>query len=249
MDSFSFSDIILIFCDGACSGNPGPGGWGAIIASKDGHVYELGGSAKATTNNRMELSATIEALISIRETPGKVLVCTDSVYVIRGITQWIFGWRKRGWITADGKDVSNKDLWQALSLEISRRGKESPVDWRFVRGHQGIPGNERCDEIAVAYSKGNFVELYQGSLLKYPVPIYDLPPAEGLPDVKPKLEKEAAYSYISLVADHPMRHETWRECENRVKGQSGAKFKKSKSSEDEIKILESWGINPKRILK
>ena len=233
----------LIFSDGASSGNPGPGGWGTIIVSQDGHVTELGGGAAETTNNRMELTAVLRGLVAIEEIPGDVAVHTDSVYVIRGITQWCWGWMKRGWKTAEGTDVSNTDLWKKLISEVSRRGKDRPIQWRFVRGHSGVAGNERVDEIAVAFSKGKRIELYEGPLNRYDVPVFDLPDSFELPPMKPKGEaKAAAYSYVSLVNGVVERHSDWKSCEARVKGRSGAKFKKTASAEDEAEILESCGV-------
>lgn len=238
-----FNDTILIFCDGACSGNPGPGGWGAIVATPDGEVWEMGGSSSSTTNNKMELTSAIEALKSISSWDGNVLLCTDSVYVIRGATQWIWGWRKRGWLTADGKEVANRDLWEVLSAEMNRRQKKGKISWRFVRGHSGVPGNERCDELAVKFSKGEKPGLYRGPLLKYPVPIHDLPEEAPLPVMNSgSVTKAKPYSYLSLLDGRAERHLSWAECERRVKGRSGAKFKKAMSAEEEGLILRSWGV-------
>src|SRR4051812_46779463 len=161
---------ILIFADGACSGNPGPGGWGVIIVKPEGEVTEMGGGDRETTNNKMELTATISALDRIRDTPGKVDLHTDSVYVIRGITQWIWGWRKNGWKSAEGKEVLNQELWKQLSATLGERRQRHPdsqVEWKWIKGHSGVPGNERVDEIAVAYSQGRRPRLYEGALLGY----------------------------------------------------------------------------------
>ena len=133
---------IDIYTDGACSGNPGPGGWGAILAH-DGREKELSGGEKATTNNRMEMTAAIVALESLKE-PCAVVLYTDSEYVQKGITEWIHGWRRRGWKTADKKPVKNADLWQRLQTVESRHR----VEWRWVRGHSGHPYNERADALA-----------------------------------------------------------------------------------------------------
>jgi ribonuclease HI len=235
---------ILVYTDGACSGNPGPGGWGAIVARPDGRIRELGGAAEQTTNNQMEMLATIEALREVRDDDSPVTICTDSTYVIRGITQWIWGWQKKGWKTAEGKDVSNKELWQELAREVMHRKSHGEIAWRYVRGHIGVAGNERVDEIAVEFSKGRRPRLFVGPLLQYKVAIYDLPAAEALPEPKPKAEKVAAYSYVSVLGSMAMRHATWADCERRVKGKPGAKFKKAKSADDERAILVSWGINP-----
>lgn len=133
---------VEIFTDGACKGNPGPGGWGAVIRF-GAHEKELAGGESNTTNNRMELMAAIEALNALTR-PCHVVLTTDSNYVKDGITKWIFGWQKNGWRTADRKPVKNADLWQAL-LDAVRRHK---VEWRWVKGHAGHPDNERADRLA-----------------------------------------------------------------------------------------------------
>ncbi len=234
---------IIIFADGASSGNPGPGGWGAIIATPEGHVQELGGGDPQTTNNRMELLGTIASLARVIDRPEPIAVYTDSVYVIRGITQWIWGWRKKGWKTAEGKDVVNQDLWKKLSGILAERPRDArPVDWRWVRGHSGVPGNERVDEIAVAFSRRGGTSLFNGPLLEYGLAIHDIPENTDLPDQRPKAVKTAAHSYLSLLGSIPMRHKTWASCERRVKGQSGARFKKAMSADDESSILRAWGF-------
>ncbi|OKH87823.1 ribonuclease HI [Thalassospira sp. TSL5-1] len=134
--------IVSIFTDGACSGNPGPGGWGAILRYK-GVEKEMSGGETETTNNRMELMAAISALEAIKR-PCQVEIYTDSSYVRDGITKWVFGWQKRGWKTADKKPVKNVELWQRL-LEAARPHK---IEWHWVKGHAGHPENERCDELA-----------------------------------------------------------------------------------------------------
>jgi ribonuclease HI len=237
----------IIFSDGACTGNPGPGGWGSILVSPDGRVLELGGKDAETTNNRMELMGSIAALRALK-TPVEhpILLFTDSTYVIRGITQWIWGWRSRGWKNAEGNDVSNKDLWEELLRQVTRL-KPQTVQWKYVRGHTGVPGNERCDEIAVAFANGKWVELFEGPLLTYSVAIHDLPPDDGLPEMRPKEKKAPAHSYISYVHGVVMRHSTWPECERRVKGQPGAKFKKAMSAADEAVIISGWGLDPSRV--
>lgn len=135
-------DTVTIFTDGACSGNPGPGGWGAILRFR-GVEKELSGGDPATTNNRMEMMAAISALEAIKR-PCTVDIYTDSSYVRDGITKWVFGWQKRGWKTADKKPVKNVELWQRL-LEAAR---PHTVEWHWVKGHAGHPENERCDELA-----------------------------------------------------------------------------------------------------
>lgn len=239
----TFKDII-IFTDGACTGNPGPGGWGAILAYPDGHVAEIGDGNPETTNNRMELVAGIRALAELKpDDADRAVVYTDSTYMIRGITQWIWGWRKRGWRNAEGKEVSNRDLWEELARQLGRL-KPMTIDWQYVRGHSGVPGNERCDEIAVAFANGKRIKLFTGSLLKYPVAIHDIPDPEPLPEMKTYEKKPPAFSYLSYYGGVVMRHATWAECERRVKGQSGAKFKKAQNESDEAEILRLWGLNP-----
>jgi ribonuclease HI len=133
---------VEIFTDGACSGNPGPGGWGAILRY-NGNVKELSGGEAATTNNRMELLAAISALSALKEAV-EVDLYTDSVYVRDGIRSWIENWKKNGWKTSDKKPVKNAELWQALD-EARRRHK---VSWHWIKGHAGHPENERADELA-----------------------------------------------------------------------------------------------------
>ncbi|WP_336959298.1 ribonuclease HI [Sphingobium aquiterrae] len=133
---------VEIFTDGACKGNPGPGGWGAVIRSGE-HEKELSGGEALTTNNRMELQAAIEALNALKR-PCRVILSTDSNYVKDGITKWIFGWQKNGWKTADRKPVKNAELWQAL-LEAVKRHR---IEWQWVKGHSGHPENDRADKLA-----------------------------------------------------------------------------------------------------
>ena len=133
---------IEIFTDGACKGNPGPGGWGAVLRS-GGHEKEIAGSEVATTNNRMEMTAVIMALNALKA-PSDVQLYTDSRYVIDGITKWIFGWQKNGWKNSQKKPVLNADLWLAL-LDAKKPHK---VSWHWVKGHDGHPENERADVLA-----------------------------------------------------------------------------------------------------
>ena len=134
---------ITIHTDGACSGNPGPGGWGALM-EWNGSRKEIKGGEADTTNNRMELMAAIKALEALKRDGQDVILFTDSVYVRDGITKWIHGWKQRGWKTANKKPVKNVELWQELDTLNQRHS----VDWRWVRGHAGDPGNERADALA-----------------------------------------------------------------------------------------------------
>lgn len=134
---------VEIYTDGACSGNPGPGGWGAVLTARNGAVRELSGAERDTTNNRMELTAAIRALEALKR-PCRVVLYTDSNYLRHGITEWLASWKARGWKTAARKPVKNRDLWQALDEAISRH----QVSWHWVPGHAGVPGNERADQLA-----------------------------------------------------------------------------------------------------
>ena len=133
---------VEIYTDGACRGNPGPGGWAALL-SFDGREKEIAGAEALTTNNRMELTAVIRALESLRR-PVTARVFTDSQYVRRGITEWVTGWKARGWLTADRKPVKNQDLWQRLE-ELAGAHR---IQWHWVPGQTGVPGNERVDRLA-----------------------------------------------------------------------------------------------------
>lgn len=137
------SDHVIIHTDGACKGNPGPGGWGAVLQAGGGHEKELWGGELITTNNRMELMAAIMALEALKR-PCKVELHTDSKYVMQGITEWMRGWKARGWLTADKKPVKNADLWQRLDAARLRHD----VKWRWVKGHAGHELNERADQLA-----------------------------------------------------------------------------------------------------
>lgn len=134
---------VTMYTDGACTGNPGPGGYGAIIEDEGGGVREVLGGEKRTTNNRMELMAVIRGLESL-EPAISVRIISDSQYVVKGMTQWIHGWKRKGWKTASGGAVKNRDLWVRLSELVGQR----QVEWEWVRGHAGHPGNERADALA-----------------------------------------------------------------------------------------------------
>ena len=146
---------VTIFTDGACIGNPGPGGWAARLKYPDGRIVEIGGADPETTNNRMELLAALQGLEKAGEIPAITLV-TDSEYLRNGITKWIHGWKRRGWQTAAKKPVLNQDLWRRLDRLNGRH-----VTWKHTRGHAGDPDNERCDTIAQTFARGGNPELRQ----------------------------------------------------------------------------------------
>ena len=135
---------VVIYTDGACKGNPGPGGWGALLRSGSTEK-ELYGGERLTTNNRMELMAVIQALEALKR-PCAVILNVDSQYVLKGMTEWLQGWKAKGWRTAAKQPVKNVELWQELDELVNRRGHA--IEWRWVRGHNGDPGNERADVLA-----------------------------------------------------------------------------------------------------
>ena len=147
----SANPVVAAACDGACSGNPGPGGWGALLRFADGSVRELGGFDPATTNNRMELTAALAVLQELATLPRQpqLAIRTDSRYLIDGLQSWMPGWKRKGWKTASGAPVLNRDLWEQLD-----RARLPGVVLQHVRGHNGDPDNERCDAIAVAWCRG-----------------------------------------------------------------------------------------------
>lgn len=229
---------ILLFTDGASKGNPGPGGWGAVVAG-EGRVVELGGREDHTTNNRMELTAALMGLRAAQKfAHGPRILRTDSSYVINGITKWVHGWHKNGWVTKDKKDVLNKDLWEQL-VEAAR-GQE--IAWEYVGGHVGIAGNERVDTIASEYALGNAVELYVGPIESYGINITDLSHDVVAKEKKSKGKSRSnakAFSYISEVDGVVFVHKSWSECEARVKGKR-ARFKKALNPEEEAAIVEQF---------
>ena len=231
---------ILIFRDGSSKGNPGPGGWAALVVVGD-KVTELGGFEKHTTNNRMELLAAIEGLRACNTAPrGPRIIYTDSSYVINGITKWLHGWKKNGWKTKEKKAVINQDLWQSLDATAAASGSE--VDWQYVGGHVGVAGNDRVDKIASELAEGKKVSLYHGARAGYVIDVSNLGADSGLQKNKSASSarsKAKAYSYISRVDGKVLVHKTWSECEQRVRGKK-ARFKKALSPEEEKEIIADF---------
>ncbi len=240
---------IIIFADGSSIGNPGPGGWAAVLVffknqnGGQGEVVELGGGEKHTTNNKMELTATIEALSFVYRLKTKnhrLVIHTDSRYVINGITKWIHRWEKNKWKGVNKKEILNQGLWKKLS----KLAKGKKIEWKHVRGHVGIAGNERADFLATMcakeqkWKKGTF---WDGPISKYPFNVLDISAGRERVSAKKRLSG-MAHSYLSLVNGILVKHKTWPECEKRVKGVSGAKFKKALSAENEKEIIKSWGL-------
>jgi ribonuclease HI len=266
----------IIFTDGASSGNPGPGGWGAIILvsntkgvfGSESRVIELGGGEARTTNNRMELSGAIGALSYMQSAAGnkdagvgavsEIILFTDSSYLRNGIMQWVPVWQKRGWTTTAKTSVLNQELWQELAQLTDTFTKKSiSISWRLIKGHNGFAGNERVDEIATGYaaggsSKKSQATLYNGSLEKYQIELGAIETILALPDSpadysdadrRRSSERHSGkkpYSYVSVVGRKVMIHPSWFECEQRVKGVSGARFKKVFSAEEEKRVIADF---------
>lgn len=233
------SEGYFVFTDGSSRGNPGPGGWGTVIVCDGVSVTELGGANKHTTNNAMELTAAVEALRNIPE-DSSVVLNTDSSYVINGITKWVKGWKRGGWLTKTKSEVLNRDLWE----ELHDLNEVRTVKWTYVGGHVGVVGNERCDHIATNMADGNTIKLYKGPLGGYDLPkilevSHDAVKA-GAKKSDSSRSKAKAYSYVSMVGGVIETHKTWPECEKRVKGTKGAKYKKSLSSSDEQDVISEF---------
>ena len=231
---------IIIYTDGASKGNPGRGGWGALIADVK-EVVELGGAEAHTTNNRMELRAGSEALDYAKMfDAAEITLYTDSAYVINGATMWGNGWNARGWMTKDKKPVLNRDMWEPLlALVESFAGR---IRWENVGGHIGVAGNERVDAIADAFAFGQHTDLYAGPRESYKIDVTDLSFDEEKKKARGESRdrsKQKAYSYVSAVDGKIEVHKTWAECEARVRGKK-ARFKKALSAVDETAIIRDF---------
>ncbi len=231
---------ILIYTDGSSRGNPGPGGWGAIVAT-DQQVSELGGFEANTTNNRMELQAVFEALMFAASLPEQqIVVRSDSAYVINGATKWHHGWHKRDWKTLDNKEVSNRDIWEPFLAVLKPLTRQ--LTWENVGGHINIPGNERADTIATFLALKKDLVLYNGPRLLYGIDLetvaHDAIKKQEKSDSRTR-SKTKAYSYISAVAGVVEIHKTWDECKKRVEGKN-ARYKKSISTQDEADIIKEF---------
>jgi ribonuclease HI len=234
---------IVIFTDGSSLGNPGPGGFGAVIVFLDtGKVQEIGEYEEKTTNNRMEITAAIESLLAIKDKPGNVTIYTDSKYLISGITLWIRGWEKNGWQTKTKDDVLNKDLWQRLDLLLKERETKGKLVWKKVKGHSDVLGNQRADAIATGFAEQADVKFYHSSLQEYEKflggSLLNVP--EYKPSGKSSKKTGPAYSYLSMIDGKIEKYHTWAECEKKVKGVKGVKYKKALSAADEDKIIKEW---------
>ena len=242
-------NTITIFTDGSSRGNPGPGGWGAVVIDASGKVYELGGREDHTTNNRMEIAAALGALTHIesRKLAGDIEVNTDSAYLLQGITGWVFGWEKNGWKTKTGDDVLNQDLWRKLGALVTRLKMKHALMWKKVGGHIGLIGNERADLIATNCADKTQQLLYVGPLNQYEQliggSVFSGTSDEKIVQKKAKKKSSStapAYSYVSLLDGKIETHKTWAECERRVKGKKATKFKKVFSKQEEDSLKHEW---------
>lgn len=239
---------IIILTDGSSLGNPGPGGWGAIIVMPDHQVFEIGGKDTMTTNNRMELTAAIEALLKLKAIEAQfdsIEIHTDSTYLKNGISSWVYTWEKNNWMTSTKESVQNQDLWQAL-IELARHHRnQGKIEWEKVKGHDGVLGNERADEIATGFSENGEFQLFTGGLEKYESllggSLFHKGTASKKTKSKPKSKStKQAYSYVSCIDGTIFYDATWAECEKRVKGTKGAKYKKAMDVKDEKTITKEF---------
>ena len=236
----------VAYTDGACLGNPGPGGWGVRILYADGTVCELGGRAAATTNNRMELQGAIAALQVLHTSP-QVAIFTDSRYVIDGLTKWLPAWRRRGWVTSTNTPVKNRDLWMTLE-----RLNHSGVRWQHVYGHRGDPNNERADHIARAYAAGTCPALFcgQAGAPDDPVggPTATVPPAPLVSETTAKSQgltlAPGPVRYASIVQGIVAIDTNWAACAARVRGVSGARYRKVRTPEEFAAFCAAYGVEP-----
>lgn len=219
----------IAYTDGSCLGNPGPGGWGVHAELPDGRVLELGGGETDTTNNRMELRAAIEALRLTADSPA-VTIITDSAYVQRGVTRWLKLWAANGWRTARGQPVENQPLWRELAARLDDR-----VTWQWTRAHVGTAGNERADQIARSFAQA-IRPLRQPRRTREP-----LRPDAALRTPSPGV------AYLSLVDGILARHATWADCQARVNGVRGARFKKIRNADEERATIDGWGLTSEEL--
>ena len=224
----------VAYTDGGCIRNPGPGGWGVHVEFPDGRVIELGGAELQTTNNRMELRAAIEAARAVADWPSATIIA-DSQYVLKGITQWVAGWKRKNWVTAAGEPVLNRDLWEELDAVATPK-----LTWEWAKGHSGVPGNERCDQIAGWFSS-SVAPLGSSGVRRVPTAAAERAPRKTASSSS-RSSATAGTSYVSLVDGIPARHSTWGACESRVKGVKGARFKKVRNAAEAQDVFASWGV-------
>jgi ribonuclease HI len=236
---------LVIYTDGASRGNPGKGGYAAIILA-GGMVMEIADRKAHATNNQMELAA-VEAVLSdsgALSWDGPVTLYSDSTYVINGLTKWVYGWQKNGWITSTKTPVENKNQWEHLLKLLKEYGKRLSIE--KVKGHAGDLYNERCDELAVSAALDQSPKLFSGSLEDYKKFLNEAGYTEGTMKTKISSAKsksnKPAYSYVSMINGIVQSDKSWAACEKRVKGVKGAKFKKVFSKEEETELMQDWTL-------
>ena len=232
---------IVVYTDGASRGNPGPGGWAAVIFA-GGFVMEVAGSEKKATNNQMELQAVYEVLTDKAALAAKepIVIHSDSAYVVNGLTSWVWAWEKKGWITTQKTPVENSDLWKKLLVLLKKYGDRLTLS--KVSGHSGELYNERCDELAVAYALGKKPELFKGKVNDYEKFLEGAGTVVKQGRAKKPKNSGPAYSYVSLVNGKVHVDTTWADCEKRVKGKKGAKYKKVFSKEEETELIQDYTL-------
>ncbi len=237
---------LTMYTDGASRGNPGLGGWGAVILV-DGYAMEVAGASKKATNNQMELEAVISVLSDsgAKAHKGPIVVYSDSAYVVNGLTSWVYGWEKKGWITTAKTPVENKAMWQKALVLLKEYGKRLSIE--KVKGHAGDLYNERCDELAVAAALGKKEKHFQGTQKDYDAFLIEIGTTtktkkESFGKLKTRKATGPAYSYVSLVGGKVYADKTWAQCEARVKGKKGAKYQKVFSKAEETSLVQDYTL-------
>ena len=230
----------IVYTDGSCLRNPGPGGWGCRIIYPDQTVQELGAAEPNTTNNRMEMQAVIAALTQLG-TPAELKVYTDSRYVLDGLTKWLPAWQRRGWITSTGQPVKNRDLWQHLSRLIYHG-----ICWQHVRAHRGDPNNERVEDIARGFASGSPPHLFRGRVGDPNDPVKaavaPLPPVDSPPSRRRTSGAGGAPRYVSIVNGVVAVDADWPACAARVQGVSKARYKKVRTPQEMAAFCAEHGV-------
>ena len=255
------SHSIIIYTDGSSLGNPGPGGYGCVIVFQEkGLVVELGAHARATTNNKMELTAIVTALDYLKQhrvsPDSHIVIHTDSSYAINGITKWVFGWLKNNWVTVAKSPVLNSEIWKQL---VPLKNNFKNVIFEHVKGHSGIWGNERCDMIATSFAANMSIDLFHGKLSEYDdrilskqqqptssakkqgsISVSSTPKSSSSEKGKYGKGSGKAYSYVAQVNGKVYTFEDWDSCKAAVYGRS-AKYKKVFSAQEERELKREWG--------
>lgn len=234
---------LIIYTDGASRGNPGKGGWAAILMT-DKEVVEIAGARNPATNNQMELEAVVQSLaLAVKKYKGySVVLHADSAYVLNGLNSWLDGWVRNNWITATTKKpVENKVYWQKLLTLRDALGRD--LHLVKVAGHSGHEYNDRCDELAVAAALGKKPILFKGAYTTYIGQLAEHPPKSAPKKASSPNKGKDAYSYVSLVNGKVYTDKTWAACEKRVKGAKGAKYKKVFSKAEETELVQDYTLS------